>query len=537
MCFVNLNSSTINVPLSRSHSLQQVPRTYIQTTNNNIKMGWYRDKNSARRVEARTEVAEALSRFQASIVSGTECQVDLKDFTGNVQDNYNFKVIPQILVDPTPQDTLIEKVNETTEDMVAIAIAFSHYLQKFDGVSEQVCHSLQGLFLFGTINVDSEDLIQFIRRCPNLKSLSLVQVDNFDKAFLTNLFDSNLVPKLEFLEVSHANDNGIAAMHTAPKLHQIVFRWPDPSITDDGFKRLVANGGAANLVAIAVRFDQTRATSTIDARARSFLLTLLGNSQPRLQGGTLEDDLSTTLSKSFLKTTLPKFVAGEALDHDLKHISVGKRQPSLEMQLKAKYAKQDSLPFAVIPPERMSFDQLRQAFKDRGFSESYIPPSIVKMRAALVKAGFTMEEEGAIQNNKHAEYLSRTRLPPIKAEIKKLEAKIKKIEKHHSTKLYPELLKPDMIFIMKKTYKEAVPYKWTRNDVANALHQRKYQGGGTGTSRITILAHELTRVEQEALDVESKIESLQISANKYFHQKKSAKPAPGAKQRPLAPMN
>ena len=93
-----------------------------------------------------------------------------------------------------------------------------------------------------------------------------------------------------------------------------------------------------------------------------------------------------------------------------------------------------------------------------------------------------------------------------------------------------------MVSIMKKTYKEAVPYKWTRDDVANALHQRKYQGGGTGTSRITILAHELTRVKQEALDVESKIESLQISANKYFHQKKSAKPAPGAK-RPLAPVN
>mmetsp|Transcript_12093 Transcript_12093/g.21992 ORF Transcript_12093/g.21992 Transcript_12093/m.21992 type:complete len:142 (-) Transcript_12093:674-1099(-) len=125
-------------------------------------MGWYRDKNSARRVQARTEVpvAEAFCRLQASIVSGTERQVDLKDFTGNVRDNYNFKVIPQILVDPTPQDTLIEKVNETTTDLVAIAIAFSHYFQKFDGVSQQVCHSLQGLFLFGTINVDSEDLIQ-----------------------------------------------------------------------------------------------------------------------------------------------------------------------------------------------------------------------------------------------------------------------------------------------------------------------------------------------------------------------------------------
>lgn len=219
-------------------------------------MGWYRDRNSARRVEARNEVAEAFSRFQASIVSSiTECQVDLKDFTVNLRDNHNFNIIPQILVDPTPQDALIEKINDTTKDKVAIAIAFSHSLQTFDGISDQVCKRLQGVYLFGIINVETEDLLQFIRRCPNLKSLSLIQVDNFDKAFLKNLFDSISFPKLEFLEVSNANDDAIAAMHTAPKLRNIVFRWPDPSITDDGFKRLVANGGAKNLVAIAVRFD------------------------------------------------------------------------------------------------------------------------------------------------------------------------------------------------------------------------------------------------------------------------------------------
>lgn len=46
-----------------------------------------------------------------------------------------------------------------------------------------------------------------------------------------------------------------------------------------------------------------------------------------------------------------------------KHISVGKRESSLEMLVE--YAKQDSLPFAVIPPERMGSEQLCQALKDR----------------------------------------------------------------------------------------------------------------------------------------------------------------------------
>ena len=103
------------------------------------------------------------------------------------------------------------------------------------------------------INVTKGNLLQIIRHCPNLKSLSLIQVDDFDKYFLRDLSANALLPKLEFLEVSNANDEAIAAVHTAPNLHKIVFRWPDPSVTDDGFKRLVYNGGAKNLVAISVR--------------------------------------------------------------------------------------------------------------------------------------------------------------------------------------------------------------------------------------------------------------------------------------------
>ena len=50
----------------------------------------------------------------------------------------------------------------------------------------------------------------------------------------------------------------------------------------------------------------------------------------------------------------------------------------------------------------MGFKQLREAFKNRGVSD--IPPSIIKMRAALVEMGFTMEAEKAIQATKHADH-------------------------------------------------------------------------------------------------------------------------------------
>lgn len=204
------------------------------------------------------------------------------------------------------------------------------------------------------------------------------------------------------------------------------------------------------------------------------------------------------------------------------------------MQEKLKHAQQDSLPFAVIPPERMTFQQLREAFKNRGIHD--FPPSIIKMRATLVEAGFTMEEEVAIQNAKHAEHLSETKLPSLEAAGREIHTKIQKIKRSSSEKLYPELIKHHMVSILKEKYGATVPSKWTRDDVANALHQREYQGGGNGTVRLTFLEQELARIQQEAFDANEKIESLQADANKYFHQKKAGKATAGNK-RPLAHMN
>jgi hypothetical protein len=231
-------------------------------------MGRNRSKNDARRLEARKEVGEALSRFQDSLASNGN--LEMKDFTSNLEDNRAFNVIPQILVDRTSQESLISQINDTTKDQVAIAIAFSHSLEKLDDVSNQVCQRLQGLYLFGTINVTSEKILQFLRRCPNLKSLSLIQVDDYSKYFLENLFADGVLPNLEFLEVSHANNDAVAAMYTSPNLRKIVFRWPDPSITNNGFKILVDNGGAKNLVAISVRVFYRMANRTIRSYTAKF---------------------------------------------------------------------------------------------------------------------------------------------------------------------------------------------------------------------------------------------------------------------------
>lgn len=209
-------------------------------------MGW---GNGARRQQCRSALSQSFARFSASL----DDKVELKNGINKVRDNYNFDVIPTLVYDPTSQEDLVADINASTESEVAVAIAFSDSLRSLDDVTDTLCQSLKGLFLYSTINFNQAALRQFIHRCPNLKSLTLAFVDDFDSCFLQSLFADGLLPALEFLEVSNAKNDAIAAMHTAPNLRKIVFRWPDPSISDVGFQRLVENGGGKNLVAISVR--------------------------------------------------------------------------------------------------------------------------------------------------------------------------------------------------------------------------------------------------------------------------------------------
>lgn len=222
---------------------------------------------------------------------------------------------------PTSQADIVAAVNEA-DPPEALAVAFSHYMQDLSEVTDAASQTLKGLFLFGTVKLPKQALLDFVRRTPNLSSLTLASVDYYDAAFLHELFYKGLLGNLKFLEVSHANDVAIGAMVKAPLLSRIVFRWPDPKVSNEGFSRLVEWGGGKELRAI--------------------------------QGGVLKKDMSKTLSVSYLKYTLPKFVAKKANEGNLRNMSAGRAHGMLPTR------EQDKLPFAVVPVERMTSAMMRE---------------------------------------------------------------------------------------------------------------------------------------------------------------------------------
>jgi hypothetical protein len=211
-------------------------------------MGWYGGQDGAQRARIRASISEALYRFRGGSSAGFQSR---KCFT-SLDDNKNHDAINLLVQHPSSQDDIIASINgEGGCD--AIAVACSHHLNDLTKISDAVCQTLRGIFIFTTINVTDKDLLQLIRRCPNLDRLTLAGVDEFGEPFLKNLFTENLLANLKFLEVSHCDDDAISAMVSSPKLSSRTFRWPSPKITNDGFVRLVAAGGAKELTCIKVR--------------------------------------------------------------------------------------------------------------------------------------------------------------------------------------------------------------------------------------------------------------------------------------------
>jgi hypothetical protein len=101
-------------------------------------------------------------------------------------------------------------------------------LQNLDGISDTVCQNLVGLFLYCTESIKQQVLVQCLRRCPNIKSLTLAQMPDVDAACLQQLFrqEEGLLEQLQVLEVSQADDNTVAAMVSAPNLCKITLRDP-----------------------------------------------------------------------------------------------------------------------------------------------------------------------------------------------------------------------------------------------------------------------------------------------------------------------
>jgi hypothetical protein len=86
---------------------------------------------------------------------------------------------------------------------------------------------------------------------------------------------------------------------------------------------------------------------------------------------------------------LPNFATGEAsATFGLEHISVCSdkyfvtRANRAQVEQDKKDKQKDSLPFAVVSLERMKYDQLRQAFKNRGM-QAPKQPSYFKFRTEL----------------------------------------------------------------------------------------------------------------------------------------------------------
>jgi len=200
--------------------------------------------------DARRNVASSYDRFRRSLSSF----VFSLNYTEHITDTHNRNIIEMLLHNPMSQAELVHDINEKgyTHD-IAVAVAFSCRLKCFDEINYSVCQKLSGLYLFSVVKFERESLVNFLRRCPNIKSLTLAYMDLIDADFLCAIFSDGLLPKLEFLEITYASDDAIAAMVSAPYLRKIVFQFPDRCITNDGFKRLVEAGGGKNLDAITVR--------------------------------------------------------------------------------------------------------------------------------------------------------------------------------------------------------------------------------------------------------------------------------------------
>jgi hypothetical protein len=218
-------------------------------------MGWYGGQNGTRRLQCEKQVMDAYARFETSL--SDHAAVEKKSFMDKLQANGNFDDgVPLLLHNGMAQSELVDKINRTESETssIAIAIACSCSLKDLEGISDSVCLRLVGLLLTVTINLNTQAMIKFLKRCPNLLSLTVTGIDNCNEAFLKQVFQEKLLSKLETLEVSLANDDAIEAMSSAPNLKQITFQYPDDrNVTNDGFDRLVIAGGGKHLVYISVR--------------------------------------------------------------------------------------------------------------------------------------------------------------------------------------------------------------------------------------------------------------------------------------------
>ena len=148
-----------------------------------------------------------------------------------------------------------------------------------------------------------------------------------------------------------------------------------------------------------------------------------------------------------------------------------------QVQQLEKDKQQDLLPFAVVPLERITYDQLRQAFKDRDIQPPK-RPSYLKSRTELERAGFSLAQEASIQNYKQVQYLQGV-VKDLSAKKKNGVAEAAKMEKQMpSDKLYCTMYVDSMKTAMLSFQKPGERKLQKHDNLAQALHANNYRGGG-----------------------------------------------------------
>ena len=200
---------------------------------------------------AHKRLNEAHARFDSSLPPSTHRSNFATDF--HIKDNYDASN-GLILCNPTITNGFIlfdEVASETRRcgaKEIALSIAFTWNIRDFRFFSDSpVAERIVGLFMYYVLNLCGKALEEFITKCRYLRSLTIAYMDEASAKFLRDMFAKGLLPHLEFLEVSNCSDDAIAAMSSAPYLKQVVFRVPHHTITNNGFKRLIENGGAKKL--------------------------------------------------------------------------------------------------------------------------------------------------------------------------------------------------------------------------------------------------------------------------------------------------
>ncbi len=311
------------------------------------------------------------------------------DFTDRILDTTDTSVVKIILHNPATQQEIIDEINSKEESTSAstsngpmvIAIPFNWHLKQFDEISDNVCQRLEGLFVYGVVNIHKPSLLAFIKRCPNLKALTLMdfgddQYRDADESFPKQVFSSGAVPNLEFFEGYIAADSTIGAMASSPNLQVIVFSEPHNYVSNEGFRLLVKAGGGKRLHSI--------------------------------QAGTLVKEQSKTLCTSSLNSIL--------CNHRTSNI----RLTMTHMPNSLRPLPQDSEPYAVVPLERMNVKQLRATLQKRGIP---IPKRALKDNfvKALEDDGFDLQEEAAIQARAEMMKLNLTKPSGYQAKVAKLQ--------------------------------------------------------------------------------------------------------------------